>query len=135
MDANVLILAYHLKPRYTSDQVEMKKRAKNIAIRIDEGEEVATSVIQLSEAANVLSHAFEPQKLSVLLKAMATKENLKIFDCSREEYLAAIEQSEETGVGVNDCLAHVLMLANGITEIYSFDKDFDKFSDIKRLEK
>ena len=135
MDANVLILAYHLKPRYTSDQVEMKKRAKNIAIRIAEGEEVATSVIQLSEAANVLSHAFEPQKLSVLLKAMATKENLKIFDCSREEYLAAIEQSEETGVGVNDCLAHVLMLANGITEIYSFDKDFDKFSDIKRLEK
>ena len=40
--------------------------------------------------------------------------------------------AEDHQVGVNDALAYVLMKKDAIQELYSFDKDFDAFTDIHR---
>ncbi len=54
-DANVFIYAI-LKPRreLSEKELEIKSRAKAILARINEGEEVFTTVVHLSEVANVL---------------------------------------------------------------------------------
>ncbi len=58
-------------------------------------------------------------------------ENLKIVGITEEEYLIAIELMKKYKVNVNDCLAIYIMKKEGIKEIYSFDKDFDKIEGIK----
>jgi hypothetical protein len=47
--------------------------------------------------------------------------------------LDAIEVAQEASVGLNDALAYVLMKATDVKEIYSFDRHFDRFDDIKRI--
>ena len=54
-----------------------------------------------------------------------------IVDVNQSEYLEAIHLSKSLDGKVNDCLAAVLMKKNKITEIYSFDADFKKFSWMK----
>ena len=39
----------------------------------------------------------------------------------------------ERGVGLSDALAYVAMKRNPLAEVYSFDRDFDKFGDIRRV--
>ena len=51
----------------------------------------------------------------------------------REDYIKAVSVAEEHEVGVNDALAYVLMKEQAIQTIYSFDKDLDAFSDIRRV--
>jgi len=45
----------------------------------------------------------------------------------------AVSIAREKNVSANDALAYVCMRANGIREIYSFDRHFDQFSDITRM--
>jgi predicted nucleic acid-binding protein len=45
----------------------------------------------------------------------------------------AVEVAEEVSVGLNDGVAYVLMKENGIEEIYTFDKHFDHFKDVRRI--
>ena len=55
VDASVFIYAY-LKPKKTlmPELLELKKNAQEIIKRIDEGEQVTTSLIHISEIANIL---------------------------------------------------------------------------------
>ena len=58
---------------------------------------------------------------------------ISIFEPAREDYVDAVEVAEEVSVGLNDGVAYVLMRENGIEEIYSFDKHFDRFKDVRRV--
>ena len=60
-------------------------------------------------------------------------ENIKIVDITKEDYIAAIELIEEIKLDPNDCLAIVIMEKEGINEIYTFDKGFDRIPMIKRV--
>jgi len=55
IDASVFLYAF-LKPkrRVSEDVLELKENAKRILSRIEEGEEVVTTVVHLSEIANIL---------------------------------------------------------------------------------
>lgn len=41
---------------------------------------------------------------------------------------------EEQNTDFTDCLNFAKMLEKGVIEVYSFDRDFDKFKPLKRLE-
>ncbi len=56
-----------------------------------------------------------------------------ICEVSQDDYLKAVSVAEDYRVGVNDALAYMLMKKEDIPAIYSFDKDFDVFTDIKRV--
>jgi predicted nucleic acid-binding protein len=55
------------------------------------------------------------------------------MDVSREDYFGGIELMKEIGLDPNDSLAAQLMKNEGIREIYSFDRDFDRVKEIKRI--
>jgi len=134
VDASVFIYAY-LKPKkpLTPEISKLKKCAQAIVKRINKREPVTTSLIHISEIANILE-ARMPLKASLgILTDLMTIENLQILQPTVELYQNAIEEAKIVNVGVNDALAYLLMKEKGITEIYSFDLDFNRMKDITRL--
>lgn len=134
VDASVFIYAY-LKPKKppTPEISKLKKDAQSIVKRINEGEPVITSLIHISEIVNILEARMPLKKSLEILTDLMTIDNLEILQPTVALYQSAIEEAKMVNVGVNDALAYFLMKKKGITEVYSFDLDFDRMKGIKRL--
>ena len=133
VDANVFIYAF-LKTKRTLQphEVKIKDAAKKIVSRINEGEKVVTSIVHFSEVCNILDDYLPNEEALLVEKGLLFRENILICEVSKDDYLKAISVTEDHNVGVNDALAYVLMKKRAIQTIYSFDKDFDTFADIRR---
>lgn len=128
LDANVFIYAFFLPEReLKAEEKELKAQSRTIIERIEQGTDVLSSVVHLSEIANVLATCFEPKDLSDLLISFWSKDNVRIADVTAEDYLLACELNKEKNVQINDCLAAHLMQTYGVEKIYTFDADFTKF--------
>lgn len=134
VDASVFIYAY-LKPKKppTPEISKLKEDAQSIVKRINEGEPVITSLIHISEIVNILEARMPLKKSLEILTDLMTIDNLEILQPTVALYQSAIEEAKIVNVGVNDALAYFLMKDKGITEVYSFDLDFDRMKGIKRL--
>ena len=134
IDANVFIYAV-VKPKgeMPKDIVDIKNRAKGVMKRVDEGELVLTSVIHLSEVANVLEGYLRPEDLNEYFNSILYKENITVCAVDHELYRLANESFLIYGIGLNDAVASILMRRRGTNEIYSFDTHFDKIDWVKRL--
>ena len=134
VDANVFVYAF-LKTRrqLQPNELEIKQAAKNIVARISKGEKVITSVVQFSEVCNILEDHLPSEEAILLEKGLLYRENISICEVSEEDYLKAVSTAEDHKVGINDALAYVLMKVKAVQAIYSFDKDFDVFTDIHRV--
>lgn len=134
VDANVFVYAF-LKPKrkLQPHEVNIKEAAKKIVSRINEGEKVAISVVHFSEVCNILDDYLPFGEAILIEKGLLFRENILISEVSEEDYLKAISVAEDQQIGVNDALAYVLMKKEAIQTIYSFDKDFDTFTDINRI--
>lgn len=133
VDANIFIYAYLKSKDMDKRALEIKQRSKEIIKRINEGEEVAISVVHISEILNVLEDRLPLKDVKRFLDGLTGKDNVTIFPVTKEDYLIAGEVSIKNEIGINDALALVLMSKKYISEIYSFDRDFDKV-DVKRIE-
>ena len=135
LDANIFIYAFYKpKGRLTEKQKFMKEKAKEIVRKLIEGKEkFITTVVHISEVANILEKALSIEALNSILTTLYSLENLKIVGITEEEYLIAIELMKKYKIDVNDCLAIYIMKKEGIKEIFSFDKDFDKIEEIRGL--
>ena len=58
--------------------------------------------------------------------------NVNVFDVTKRDSLKALKISRERNIGLSDAIAYVVMMKNGVNEIYSFDGDFDKLN-VKRV--
>jgi predicted nucleic acid-binding protein len=134
VDTNVFVYAF-LKPKrkLQPHEVNLKEAAKRIVSRINEGEKVATSVVHFSEVCNILEDYLPFGEVLLIEKGLLLRENILVCEVSEEDYLKAISVAEDQQIGVNDALAYVLMKKEAIQTIYSFDKDFDTFTDISRI--
>jgi len=132
LDANIFIYAYYKPRKELSEKAKwMKEESKKILKRINDGEEVVTTVVHLSEVNNLLKKSMSLNSLQDLFLELYSLENFKVIDVSAEDYLAAILMMSETGLDVNDCLALKVMRDMGVSEIYSFDRGFERF--VRRL--
>ncbi len=132
LDANIFIYAYYKPRKELSEKAKwMKEESKEILKRINDGEEVVTTVVHLSEVNNLLKKSMSLNSLQDLFLELYSLENFKVIDVSTEDYLAAILMMSETGLDVNDCLALKVMRDMGVSEIYSFDRGFERF--VRRL--
>ncbi len=133
-DASLFLYAY-LTPRkaVSSEVAEMKQAARAIVKRMDSGEKVATSLTHLSEVANILEASMPIHGSHQIMRDLIHSPTISIFEPTRETYVDAVEVAEEVSVGLNDGVAYVLMKENGMDEIYSFDKHFERFEDVKRI--
>ncbi len=128
LDANVFIYAYYRPRKELSEKARwMKEESKKILKRINDGEEVVTTVLHLSEVNNFLKRSMDIASLQNLFLELYSLENFKIAGVSAEDYLGAIAMMAETGLDANDCLALKVMKDLEITEIYSFDRGFERF--------
>jgi len=134
VDANVFVYAF-LKTKRTLQphEVKIKETAKRIVSRINEGEKVVTSVVHFSEVCNILEDYLPIEEALLIEKGLLFRENILVCEVSKDDYLKAISVTEDQQVRVNDALAYVLMKKEAIQTVYSFDKDFDAFTDIRRI--
>lgn len=134
IDANVFIYALLKPPHAVSAEVQkIKNSAQNILVRVENGEKTFTSVVHFSEFVNVLGRHISITQQCAILESILLRENIEIVSVTREMYALAIELSKDTKLGINDALAVVLMQQKQVSEIYSFDKDFDSLDEITRL--
>jgi hypothetical protein len=125
IDANVFIYAV-LKPKrkLNEREQEIKKASKKIFKRINEGEEVITTVVHLSEVANILEDAANLGFSLSFLRDILLKRNVRVEMVGDKDYIESVLLAEEKRVSINDALAYLLMKRKGIKEIYTFDKHF-----------
>jgi predicted nucleic acid-binding protein len=132
VDASVFVHAF-IKPKreLKPHEVKIKQAAQKIVKRINEGEKIAISVVNMTEIANLLEAHMSLDEALVIEEFLIR--NAKLVTVNKQQYFEAIKIAKEKRVGLNDALTYVIMLKNKIYEIYSFDKDFDKLEDIKRI--
>jgi predicted nucleic acid-binding protein len=133
LDSNVFIYAFY-RPKHRLSELEqkMKTLSKNIITDISLRKElVITTVVHLSEVANILKHSFSSQELGEVIHAIF--DQAEVLGVTREKYLVANELARELDMDPNDALAYQTMKEKGLDEIYSFDLVFERIEGIKRL--
>lgn len=133
IDSNVFLYAL-LRPRrgLTDEEQRIKEEAQRIIKLVDEGEEVATTAVHISEVVNIVESGLGLQRSLGLLAWAVSKPNIHVYPVTVESYERALPLAQERGVSANDALAYLSMRDSGIAEVYTFDKHFDKL-DIDRL--
>jgi predicted nucleic acid-binding protein len=127
IDANLFIYAV-LKPKkpLPAGVVQKKAAAKEIFLRVNEGEAVMTTTVHLSEVANVLEDAAGIGFACDLLSAVMAKPSIDVRAVSADEYRDSIQRAQQYAVSINDALALIVMEQHGIDEIYTFDRHFER---------
>ena len=127
IDANVFIYAV-LKPKAPLPEavVQKKTAAKEIFLRVNEGEPVITTTVHLSEVANVLEDAAGIGFACDLLSAVMAKPSIDVRPVSADDYRESIQRAQKYSVSINDALALIVMEQQGIDEIYTFDQHFTR---------
>lgn len=134
LDSSVFLHAY-LKPKrnLTPEEENVKLAATKILDRVEKGEDVATSVIHISEAINIVEARLGLKKALELLENCLATNNLSVLTVSRGDYEKALFVAARYGVSPNDAVAALLLREKSITEIYGFDRHFDNIPFIKRV--
>ena len=133
VDASVFVHAF-LKPKreLKPHEIKIKESAKKIVRRINEGEGVGVTVVQIAEIANLLESYLPLNEALKVEEFLLLTGNVKVFDVTKKDCLKALKIAKEKNVGFCDAIAYIIMTENGVDEIYSFDKDFDKL-DVRRI--
>lgn len=74
----------------------------------------------------------DDDKLKYVYNQLVNSDNIKVLN-DVKYYKEALEETFINPVGFFDNLIHIVMIANDIKQIASFDKDFDTFPDIERI--
>jgi hypothetical protein len=106
-------------------EVQIKEGAKKILERVMDGEPVSTTVVHLSETANILESRVSIERTSQILTSIVSFPSLKVMSVDDQEYSAAIAFSAHGNLSINDALAIIKMEKGDMAEIYSFDKHLD----------
>jgi len=135
LDANVFIYAYYKpKKQLTQKEKQMKEHAKKIISNVSQGkEDVITTVVHVSEIANILKNGMPIDQLTAIIRGLFMLDNVRIMGVTREAYFAATELGDDLKLEANDALAVDTMRLNEVKEIYSFDEHFSKVDGITRL--
>ena len=134
VDASVFVHAY-LKPRRKLSAAEsaVKSDAQKIVSRISSGEEVLTTAVHLSEVANLVEEYLPLDEARSVEEALTYKDNIAVVPVSRQDCISALRYAKELKLGLTDAMAFAAMKENRVTEIYSFDRDFDAIQGVRRV--
>jgi len=136
VDASVFVHAY-LKPRrrLKDHEEKIKAHARAIITRINRGEAVVTSSVHLAEVANILEDRMPLEDARTIQLGLCSRETVTVLSVGRSDVIDALALGSDKGVGTSDALAAVLMQSNGLTELYSFDRDFDRIEGLRRVDR
>ena len=116
-----------LKPKRELNEKErrIKEASREIFERVNSGEEVVTTVVHLSEVANVLEDAANLSFAISFIKDILLRKNVIVEKVGAKDYIEGVLLAEEKRISINDALAYILMSRKEIDKIYTFDKHFE----------
>ena len=119
---------------FTNDDETKAKQVLELLLRMERGEErLITSPLVIFETIFTLEKFYKVPKTEIrelMLPILALKGLEVPF---KEMYQQALELYIKHSISFTDAFNAVFMLSGGIKEIYSYDKDFEKIKEIKRL--
>jgi predicted nucleic acid-binding protein len=127
VDANVFIYILVKSPR------ESFEASRKILKRIEAGEEVVTSTAVLQEVVDWLEYNGRRQEVKAFLTAINSYVSMRKAVPLWEDMLSALDYMEAGDVDYVDALTLQMMKKNGLDEIYSNDRDFDRVAWVKRI--
>ena len=134
IDSSAFLYAYIRPRRPPPPEVEDdKRRAQAIIGRVQGGEAVTTTVVHVSETANILEARAPLEEARSIILDILNMDTIRVTAVDSARYARAVQVAETNDVGTNDALAYVAMSEGGISEIYSFDRHFDALPGITRL--
>ena len=135
LDSNVFIYAFYKPGRHlTQLEKAMKDSSKKvISSMMDGNESLVTTVVHVSEVANILKHSLHVSQVAEMIDGVFSLETVEVLGVTKNEYLAASEVGKEMEMDPNDALAFQVMSSRGLSEIYSYDRVFERIAGIKRL--
>ncbi|PKL66531.1 MAG: twitching motility protein PilT [Methanobacteriales archaeon HGW-Methanobacteriales-1] len=138
VDTNVFIHAMlPMKDGMNEKEKRIKQNSMEILTRIQNGEVVFITTLQIAEIMNLLERWQGHEIARDILKFLVESFNVKIFEITNRELIDALdlfEKYKHNKIGINDLITYVSMKRNDIQYIYSFDSHFDQFPDINRLD-
>ncbi|MBS3056691.1 MAG: type II toxin-antitoxin system VapC family toxin [Candidatus Aenigmarchaeota archaeon] len=133
IDSNIFLYAFLSTKRKLKDsEKQLKETSRKILKKIDSGEKVATSVVHISEISNVLESIAGKGDAQKAMTYLILNENIEILEVNKSALIMASDINKKHLIGLNDCIAIVLMQQNNINKIYSADRHFDSFDWIER---
>ena len=129
LDTNVL-LRY-----YVASDPEKAQRSRELLSRVERGsEKVTTSLMVIAEAIFTLQRTYKVSKARIrdMLGDVLSMRSLQL--ASKGRCLQALDLYVDKNVSFVDAYNVTSMAAQGLTEIYTWDSDFDKFDAIRRIE-
>ena len=134
LDSSIFLHSYlKAKRKLTEREIKVKEAAKEVLRRVEEGEEVVTTVVHVSEIANIIESRIGLRESLQIVSALLTLPNIKVVEVTPEDYRKALPTSTRYGVSINDSIAYLKMTEMGIREAYSTDKHFKQLPNIKTL--
>lgn len=129
LDTNILL-------RYlTNDDKQKARRALELLTRVERGEErVATSPMVIFEAVFTLQKHYRVAREHIRA-ALGDIISLRGLDLPNKRlYIQALDLYAAENVSFADAFNAAFIRSRGMSEIYSWDADFDRFEDLARLE-
>jgi uncharacterized protein len=112
----------------------MADLAAQLMQRVEDGQiELIVSAVAIAEVVWVLSSFYEyaPREISSLISTFLADDG--IVSTQKTELLRALTLYEDKNIDFIDCLIEAEMVTEGIADIYSFDKHFDRLENVRRL--
>lgn len=120
---------------FLTENESMFQRLEKLFYEIISGNIIGVSnAMIIAEVVWVLSRSYKwnKEKICDNIEFILSTPNIRFKD--KVILVNAISIYKEKNIGFIDAYNYSYMKANGVTEIYSFDRDFDKLKDVKRLE-
>ncbi|MCC6173904.1 MAG: PIN domain-containing protein [Chloroflexi bacterium] len=121
---------------FTRDDPLKADRVRQVLDRVETGQErVAISPIVVFETAFTLAHSYKVSRarIRVLLEDLLSLRGVQLP--SKTIYLHALElYANHPQLSFGDAYNASYMAASGLTELYSYDKGFDRLPELARIE-
>ena len=118
----------------TGDDPEQAPRARRLLERSERGEEqLVTTALTIAEIVWVLESVYELDRASIRAKVVAILGLSGLTVEDGETLLQAIVWYEEKNVDFADAYSAAWMDRRGLDEVYTFDRDFDRFEGLTSL--
>lgn len=127
IDSNVFIYVLVRSPR---DDYEFSKK---ILQRIENGEEAITNTAVIQEIVDWLEYNGRRGEVRKLLIALNSYISMRKAEVLWVDFMNALNDVEKYALDFVDALILQTMRRNGVKEIYSNDRDFDRVGWVRRV--
>jgi predicted nucleic acid-binding protein len=121
----------------TGDDLEKQARSAQLFAAIEDGSlTVRAPVTVIADAAHVLAsrrlYGLPRAQVAAMLSLLVRHPGFRVDQ--RSVVLAALSIFAEARLDFGDCMLVASMRQDGVSRLYSYDRDFDRFADIERVE-